>query len=283
MKCAVLLLACSTLFGQQIYDLLLKNGRVVDTANHRNGQPVDIAIIGNKIVRVAANLPEAHAHIAVDVSGYMVSPGLIDIETHFAAPLKPDYNTLPYGVTTAVDSGTANCEVIAHAKVRLLVYGSGTCGAGQDAIPGTAPAPQPALRFGVARDAVARKAYPATISSGMDWSNILIPRANLSNAMSIYLNLGMTAEQIIERVTSNAARAIQRRDLGNLSEGSVADVAILEVQEGKFGFLDSAKTRLDGTRRFHCVMTVRNGAVVWDSAGLSITDTLKAGPYTNFK
>jgi dihydroorotase len=93
----------------------------------------------------------------------------------------------------------------------------------------------------------------------------------------------MTAEQIIERVTSNPARAIKRPELGTLSEGSIADIAVLEIQQGKFGFLDSARTRLDATRRFRCLLTVRNGVVVWDSDGLSIPDTVKAGAYTNFK
>lgn len=62
-----------------------------------------------------------------------------------------------------------------------------------------------------------------------------------------------------------------------------ADIAVLEVQEGKFGFMDSGHARLDATRRLRCLLTVRNGAIVWDSEGLGIPDTLKAGPYTNFK
>jgi dihydroorotase len=68
-----------------------------------------------------------------------------------------------------------------------------------------------------------------------------------------------------------------------LSEGGVTDIAVLEVQEGKFGFLDSGHARLDGMRRFHCVLTVRNGMIVWDSEGLSIPDVTRACPYTNFK
>jgi predicted amidohydrolase len=233
----VLFLACSIAYSQQIYDLLLKDGRVIDPANHRDAR-LDVAVIGNRIVKVASGLPEAHARLVVNVSGYMVTPGLIDINTH----LKRDYLTLPYGVTTAVSGSDAG------------------------------------LQFGVAQ-----KNFPDTISSGMDSKNVLIPRANLSTAMSIYLNLGMTAEQVIERVTSNAARAIKRADVGALNEGSVADIVVLEIQEGKFGFLDSALTRLDANRRFRCLLTMRNGVIVWDSEGLSLRDTSKAGPYTNFK
>jgi len=295
------LLLISSASGQQIYDLLLKNGRVIDPANHRDGQ-MDVAVIGNKLVRVATNLPVAHARVVVDASGYMVTPGLIDINTHLGE-VKPDYNTLPYGVTTAVDAGTVTCatfpsfkkEVIGHAKVRVLAFISGDAECtshlasqnhetivGRAADPSSLEAavngPQP---FRVTQE---RASFlVGTISSGMDANNVLLPRANMSTAMSIYLNLGMTAEQIIERVTSNAARAIKRPELGALNEGGVADIAVLEIQQGKFGFLDSARTRLDANRRFHCVLTVRNGAVVWDSEGLSISDTIRAGPYTNFK
>jgi dihydroorotase len=95
--------------------------------------------------------------------------------------------------------------------------------------------------------------------------------------------MGLTVEQIIERVTVNPARAIRRADLGTLSEGAVADIALIEAREGSFGFLDSAHGRLDGKRRLRCVLTVRNGAIVWDSDGLGATDSSKAGPYSNFK
>jgi len=262
MKCvAIVLFACSAVYSQQIYDLLLKNGRVIDPANHRDAR-LDIAVIGDRIVKVASNLPEAHARQVVELSDYIVTPGLIDIDTHLAPPLKPDYNTLPYGVTTVVDR--CDKQPVEHTKVRVISLEDGCSDAG--------------LRF-----ADAQKNLPDTISSGMNWSNILLPGTNLSTAMSIYLTLGRTVEQIIERVTANAAFAIKRPELGALSEGSVADIAVLEIQDGKFGFLDSAHTRLDATRRFRCLLTVRNGAIVWDSDGLSTPDTIKAGPYTNFK
>jgi len=289
---AGLLFASAALSAQQIYDVLLKNGRVIDPANRRESQVLDVAISGNRIVRVAPNLQASHAHAVIDVSGYIVAPGLIDINARFASTLKPDYNTLPYGVTTVVDAGSATCdtfadfkkEVIDHAKVRLLAILSPTnaeCASRvarqnpETIVSVAAPDAGPLL--------FSRKSLPDTISSHMDWNSILVPRANLSTAMSIFLNLGMTPEQVIERVTFNAARAIKHTELGTLSEGAPADLAILEIQEGKFGFLDSALTRLDATRRFRCLLTIRNGVIVWDSDGLSITDTLKAGPYTNFK
>jgi predicted amidohydrolase len=257
-----LLLVCSDA-SAQIYDLLLKNGRMIDPANHRDAQ-LDVAVTGNKIVKVAPNLPAAHARVVVDVGGYIVTPGLIDINVHFGDQLKPDYNTLPYGVTTAVDVG---CQMFDHAKVRVLA--AAKCAANPEIHP---------LLF-----QVAAQNLPDTISSGMDWNNVILQRANMATAMSIYLNLGMTVEQIVERATANPARAIKRPQLGALNEGGVADIAVFEIEKGKFGFLDSSLKRLDATRRFRCLLTMRNGAIVWDSDGLSIPDTVRAGPYTNFK
>src|SRR4051812_30762005 len=98
----------------QIYDLLLKNGHVIDPANQRNGR-FDIAIVGTKIAAVGQDLPAAHARVVVDVSEYYVTPGLIDIHTHFDSQgadlnLQADHNALPNGVTTAVDAGSSGSK-----------------------------------------------------------------------------------------------------------------------------------------------------------------------------
>ena len=129
-----LLIVVTPLSAQQIYDLLLKNGHVIDPKNQRNGR-YDIAVIGNKIVRVGENLPSSNARLVVDVSQYYVTPGLIDIHTHFDAQgaelnLNPDHNALPSGVTTAVDAGSSGWknfeqfqkQVINHSRTRLLAF-----------------------------------------------------------------------------------------------------------------------------------------------------------------
>ncbi|HEU0138885.1 MAG TPA: amidohydrolase/deacetylase family metallohydrolase [Bryobacteraceae bacterium] len=120
--------------AQPIYDLLLKNGHVIDPANGRNGR-FDIAIIGDRIAAIGDSLPASHARQVVELGEFYVTPGLIDIHAHFDAQgawlnLNPDHNTLRNGVTTAVDAGSSGWKnfeafkdtVIDHAQVRLLAF-----------------------------------------------------------------------------------------------------------------------------------------------------------------
>jgi dihydroorotase len=137
--------------------------------------------------------------------------------------------------------------------------------------------------FRTAVPAVKRGFLPDTISTDIDKTNIMLPRANMTTTMSKFLNIGLTLEQVIERSTSSPAKAIRRPELGQLSEGGIADIAVFEIQKGRFGFVDSGLGKLIGDRKIRCVLTVSSGRVVWDTEGLSTVDWKAAGPYTNFK
>ena len=397
-------LLVSSASAAEIYDLLLKNGHVIDLKNKRNGR-LDIAIIGNKIARVGENLPSAHARTVVDLSQYYVTPGLIDIHTHFDAQgaelnLNPDHNALPSGVTTAVDAGSSGWKnfesfkrkVIDRSKTRVLAF-LNIVGAGMygdqvendvnemdaesaarmvrkypgnivgiktahfqpptwDAVDRAVKAaelsntvvmvdfhPKPGREyrelilqhmrpgdihthfygrltpqldankrvqpymlearkrgilfdvghgsgsfwFRIAVPAIEQGFLPDTISTDIHKDSIMLPRANMITTMSKFLNIGLTLEQVIERSTVNPAKAIRRPELGTLSEGSAADIAVLELEKGSFAFLDSGRGKLIGDKRLRCVLTVKDGKVVWDTEGLSLTDWSTAGPYSNFK
>jgi dihydroorotase len=139
------------------------------------------------------------------------------------------------------------------------------------------------LWFSSAEPAIHESLLPDTISTGMDKDSVLLPGTTMAAIVSKFLNMGLNFDQIIERTTFNAARAIRHTELGTLREGSAADIALFKIQRGKFGFLDSSYSRLDANKRVQCVVTIRDGAVVWDSEGLAAVDWIKAGPYTNFK
>ena len=140
-----------------------------------------------------------------------------------------------------------------------------------------------AFEFTKAAAAIREGFLPDTISTGIDADSVLSSRVNMMTTLSKFLNLGLTVEQVIERTTANAAKAIRRPEFGTLSDGTVADIAVIELEQGKFNFRDAAQAPLQGDRRLRCVLTIRNGAIVWDTDGLSAPDQTKAGPYSNFK
>ena len=390
-----------------IYDLLLRNGHVIDVKNGRNGR-FDIAVADGRIARVARHIPSIGAKQVVDVGDYYVTPGLIDLHSHFDVfgpwlSLNPDHNCLRNGVTTAVDAGTSGWKsfeafkekTIDKAQTRVLallnIVGAGMYGSGEagpendvnemdveaavrmvrkypDTIVGIKTAhyqpadweavdravkaaemsntvlmvdfhPKPgrdykelilehmqpgnihthfygrltpqidennkvqdymwkarrrgilfdvghgsgSFWFRIAVPAIRQGFLPDTISTDIHKNSIMLPRATLINVMSKFLNIGMTLEQVIERTTVNSAKAIRRTELGTLDEGAVADIAVLKLERGRFAFLDSGRGKHIGDKNLRCVLTVREGRIVWDSDGLSVEEWTQAGPYSNFK
>ncbi len=61
----------------------------------------------------------------------------------------------------------------------------------------------------------------------------------------------------------------QADDLGHISEGAEADLAVLSIRKGNFGFIDAGGNRLDGDRRLEAEMTIRAGRIVWDQNGIA--------------
>ncbi len=92
---------------------------------------------------------------------------------------------------------------------------------------------------------------------------------DLPNVMSKFLVMGMPLVDIVAATTWKPATVINMKDLGHLSEGAVADIAIFSVRKGKFGFIDSGGFRMDGDQKFECELTVRAGKVVYDLNGIS--------------
>ena len=128
----------------------------------------------------------------------------------------------------------------------------------------------PAVRQGFVPDSISTDLHIDSMNSGMK---------DMLNVMSKFLNMGLPLQDVIARSTFNPAREIKRDDLGRLSVGAPADVAVLRLQEGNFGFVDVFGARLQGHQKLACELTVRNGLVVYDLNGTSRSDWEKLGKY----
>jgi dihydroorotase len=125
--------------------------------------------------------------------------------------------------------------------------------------------------WNVAAPAIQQGFLPDSISTDLHTGSMNAGMKDLTNVMSKMLNLGIPLAEVIRMSTWNPAREIKRAELGHISEGAEADVTVLGVEKGQFGFIDSAGARLDGSQRIVAEMTVRKGAVVWDRNGWAST------------
>ncbi len=128
----------------------------------------------------------------------------------------------------------------------------------------------PAIKQGFTPDSISTDLHIGSMNAGMK---------DMLNVMSKLLNLGVPLDDVIVKSTWAPAREIHHEELGNLSAASVADVAVLRVEEGRFGFVDTYGARLRGTRKLECELTVRNGRVVWDLNGITREDWQGLGDY----
>jgi dihydroorotase len=92
---------------------------------------------------------------------------------------------------------------------------------------------------------------------------------DMTNVMSKFINLGMGLNEVIAASTWIPAKTIKREQLGSLTIGLDADVAIFNLREGNFGFIDAAGYRMNGTKKLECELTIRDGKIVFDLNGIS--------------
>jgi dihydroorotase len=124
----------------------------------------------------------------------------------------------------------------------------------------------------VAVPAYQQKFYPDSISTDLHIASMNGGMKDMTNTMSHVLNLGSSIEDVVRMSTSAAAHEIKRPQLGNLDVGAEADVAVLRVDKGKFGFVDSAGARRAGDQLIVCELTLREGKVAWDLNGRAADD-----------
>jgi dihydroorotase len=111
--------------------------------------------------------------------------------------------------------------------------------------------------------------YPDVISTDMHINSMNAGMKDMLNVMSKFLALGMSLDDVIAKSTWNAANAVKQDGLGHLSVGSVADVAVLRVENGRFGFLDQHGARMSGSQKLIAELTLKDGKIVYDLNGLA--------------
>lgn len=123
--------------------------------------------------------------------------------------------------------------------------------------------------FSQAIPAINQGLKPNTISTDLHTGSMNGGMKDLLNVMSKFLNMGLNLNEVITSVTWDAAKSIKKENLGNLSVGSVADITILNLREGDFGFIDTKNKKMNGTKKLECELTIKDGKIVYDLNGLA--------------
>jgi dihydroorotase len=118
----------------------------------------------------------------------------------------------------------------------------------------------PAVKQGFLPDSISTDLHVQSMNAGMK---------DMLNVMSKFLALGVPLQDVIARSTWHPARQIRREELGHLSPGAPADIAVLRLVSGKFGFTDASGGRYPGDKKLEAELTIRAGRVVWDLNGIS--------------
>ena len=169
-----------------------------------------------------------------------------DIYTHCFAPHFP----------VILKDGSLNPDVVT-ARERGIIFDVGH-GAGSFAFRNAVPA----TKHGFIPDS-----FSTDLHGLNTWNGKVM---NMINVMSKFLNMGVSLEDVIRRSTINPARIINRLELGNLSAGSPADIAVVEVLKGKYGYIDVRGGKIVGDKKLQCVMTLFDGEIKFDPNGLSM-------------
>lgn len=118
----------------------------------------------------------------------------------------------------------------------------------------------PAMKQGFKPDSISTDLHLRSANGGMK---------DMVNVMSKFLNMGMPVEEVILKSTWNPAKEVRREKFGHLTIGAPADVAVIRLDHGDFGFVDVDRAMMKGAQRLGCEMTLLNGEVMFDINGRS--------------
>ena len=210
--------------------------------------PTDRAVEAGKL----ANIP-----VMVD---FGAADPLLSWETLLLEKLRPgDIVTHCFGQTAGrmhiVENGKVQAYATAAQK-RGVIFDVGHGGG--------------SFMYSQAIPAITQGFKPNSISTDLHTGSMNGGMKDMINVMSKLMNIGMTLNEVIACSTWNPAQFI-KKDLGHLSVGALADVALLSIEKGTFGFVDVGGFKVNGDKKLSCQLTILNGEVVWDLNGLTAT------------
>jgi dihydroorotase len=213
--------------------------------------PVDRAVEAGKLANVPVMVDFGGSNPPLSIEElYMKHLRSGDIYTHTYALLEGNVRE------TVVDSATSKVKpFIWEAIKKGIVFDVGYGGA--------------SFNFTQAIPALKQGFFPKTISTDLHTGSMNASMKSQIDVMSKFLLMGMPLKEVIKASTWAPAQVIRHEELGNLSVGAIADVAVLDLRQGDFGFYDKTGYKLKGQQKFECEMTIKGGKVVYDLDGIA--------------
>jgi len=218
--------------------------------NGRDWNPV-------KLAEEAAKLSDMP--LMVDLGG--ANPAL-SLDTLFMQIYKPgDIFTHCYG---QLGAGRESLVDVPSGKVRPFVWEARKKGIIFDVAAGGI-----SFTYSQAIPAVKSGLYPDAISTDLHIGSMNGATKDMLTTMNKFLAIGMDLPTVIKVSTWKPAQIIKREELGHLSVGSEADIAILNMRTGKYGLFDYTGYKLESDKKLECEMTIRAGRIVYDLNGIA--------------
>jgi dihydroorotase len=215
---------------------------------HFNGpewKPVEQAVIAG----TKANIPvmvdfgaDRPTRPLYDLLTKKLRPG--DIYTHMYSGLRQEQDPVTKGPQKGMIEGRA----------RGIYFDAGTGGG--------------SFKWSLAIPFIKQGFKPDSLSTDLHVDSMNSATKDLLNVASKFMAMGLSLHEVVAEMTSHPAHEIRRDDLGNLSVGAIADVAVLRLEKGKFGFTDMVNSRLDGNQKLVAELTLKDGKIVYDLNGL---------------
>ena len=240
----------SDMDGEKTAEMALKYpGLIVGIKTaHFNGpewKPVEQAVIAG----TKANIPvmvdfgaDRPTRPLYDLLTKKLRPG--DIYTHMYSGLRHEQDPVTKGPQKGMIEGRA----------RGIIFDAGTGGG--------------SFKWSLAIPFIKQGFKPDSLSTDLHVDSMNSSTKDMLNVASKFMAMGLSLQEVVAEMTSHPAHEIKHDELGNLSAGAIADVAVLRVEKGHFGFTDMVNTRFDGTQKLVAELTIKDGKIVYDLNGL---------------